>query len=106
MHRDNLVLFWIAEGFIEKQVNQLMEDTAEEYYYELISRNLLLPDPLYADQKWCKMHDLLRQLAHHLSKEDCLLGDPQFLEGKVVSKLRHLSLIIDKEMVVLPSVDN
>jgi hypothetical protein len=41
---------WVAEGFIEKKENQLMEDTAEEYYYELISRNLLIPDHVYVDQ--------------------------------------------------------
>ena len=87
MQRDHLVMSWLAEGFIEKKENQLMEDTAEEYYYELISRNLLIPDHVYVDQQWCKMHDLLRQLAHHLSKEDCLLGDPQLLESTIVSKL-------------------
>jgi Leucine-rich repeat (LRR) protein len=106
MRRNNLVRFWVAEGFIEKQGNQLMEDTAEEYYYELISRNLLLPDPFYAGQEWCKMHDLLRQLAHHLSKDDCFLGDPQLLEGTIVYKLRRVSFVTDKDMVVLPSVDN
>jgi hypothetical protein len=106
MQRDHLVKSWVAEGFIEKQGNKLMEDTAEEYYYELISRNLLLPDPSYADQKCCKMHDLLRQLACHLSKEDCFLGDPQFLEGTVVSKLRRVSFVTDKEMVILPGVEN
>jgi Leucine-rich repeat (LRR) protein len=52
------------------------------------------------------MHDLLRQLARHLSKEDCFFRDPQFLESKIVSKLRRLSLVTDKEMLVLPSVDN
>ncbi|TVU23516.1 hypothetical protein EJB05_25890, partial [Eragrostis curvula] len=60
---DHLVRYWIAEGFVGKHENQLMEDIAEEYYYELISMNLLLPDPLYFDQGRCKMHDLLRQLA-------------------------------------------
>jgi hypothetical protein len=106
MRRNNLVRFWVAEGFLEKQGNQLMEDTAEEYYYELISRNLLLPDPFYAGQEWCRMHDLLRQLAHHLSKDDCFLGDPQLLEGTIVYKLRRVSFVTDKDMVVLPSVDN
>jgi hypothetical protein len=106
MKCNTIVRFWVAEGFIEKQGNQLKEDTAEEYYCELISRNLLVPDPFYVDQECCKMHDLLRQLACHLSKQDCFLGDQQFLEGRVVSKLRRLSLVTDKEMLVLPSVDN
>uniref|UniRef100_A0A0A9DCE7 NB-ARC domain-containing protein n=1 Tax=Arundo donax TaxID=35708 RepID=A0A0A9DCE7_ARUDO len=102
MHRDVLVRLWIAESFIEKQENQPMEDTAEEYYYELIARNILLPDPNYFDQVECKMQDLLRQLAYHLSKEECFLGDPQSLEGETTSKLRRVSVVTDKGSVVLP----
>ncbi|TVU23523.1 hypothetical protein EJB05_25897, partial [Eragrostis curvula] len=102
---DHLVRYWIAEGFVGKHENQLMEDTAEEYYYELISRNLLLPDPLYFDQGRCKMHDLLRQLACHLSREECFIGDPQSLEDKSIPKLQRISVVTEKEVVVLPSFD-
>ncbi|CAN6226633.1 unnamed protein product [Urochloa humidicola] len=105
MYRDHLVRFWIAEGFIEKQENELMECTAEEYYYELISRNLLIVDPFVADQSRCKMHDLFRNLAHHLSKEECFHGDPQSLKGDSISKLRRVSVITDKDKIVLPNVD-
>jgi Leucine-rich repeat (LRR) protein len=105
MHRDHLIRFWIAEGFIEKQKNQLLEDTAEEYYYELISRNLLIPDPLHADHRFCKMHDLLRELAHHLSKEEYFHGDPQSLQGKSITKLRRVSVITDSDKIVLPNLD-
>ncbi|TVU23542.1 hypothetical protein EJB05_25916, partial [Eragrostis curvula] len=105
MHRDRLVRYWIAEGFVEKLENQLMEDTAEEYYYELISRNLLLPNPHYFDQSMCKMHDLLRQLACHLSREECFIGDPQSLEAKSMHKLRRISVVTEKEVVVSPSFD-
>nr|UBY07245.1 NBS-LRR disease resistance protein [Dasypyrum villosum] len=42
--RNEVTLLWIAEGFIEEQQGQLLEDIAEEYYYELIHRNLLQPD--------------------------------------------------------------
>ncbi|TVU23557.1 hypothetical protein EJB05_25931, partial [Eragrostis curvula] len=105
MYRDDLVRFWIVEGFIEKHDNQLMEDTAEEYYYELISRNLLLPDPLYFDQDRCKMHDHLRQLACHLSRQECFFGDPQSLENKYMPKLRRISVVTEKEVDVLSYFD-
>ncbi|CAL4982695.1 unnamed protein product [Urochloa decumbens] len=105
MNRDDLVRFWIAEGFIEKQGNQLLECTAEEYYYELISRNLLILDPLHVDQSMCKMHDLFRQLAHHLSEEECFHGDPQSLQGKSIYKLRRVSVVTDKDKIVLPNLD-
>nr|UBY07471.1 NBS-LRR disease resistance protein [Dasypyrum villosum] len=58
---------------------------AEEYYYELIHRNLLQPDSSSFDQSRCKMHDLLRQLACNISREECFVGD--------------------KDMLVLPRVD-
>ncbi|RCV38685.1 hypothetical protein SETIT_8G162500v2 [Setaria italica] len=89
LRRDDLVRLWIAEGFIEKQNNQLLEDTAEEYFCELISRNLLLPDPRYAEPYTCKMHDLLRQLAQHLSREES------------ISKLRRVSVVTCNDMISL-----
>jgi len=49
MHRDDLVRFWIAEGFVQEQETQLLEDTTKEYYYELIYRNLLQPHESVAD---------------------------------------------------------
>ncbi|TKW02219.2 hypothetical protein SEVIR_8G225934v4 [Setaria viridis] len=101
---DDLVKLWIAEGFIEKQKNQLLEDTAEEYFYELISRNLL-PDPMYANSYMCKMHDLLRQLAQHLSRNECFFGDPQSLEGRSISKLRRVLVVTGNNRISLPIVD-
>ncbi|RCV38687.1 hypothetical protein SETIT_8G162700v2 [Setaria italica] len=102
---DDLVRLWIAEGFIEKQNNQLLEDTAEEYFFELISRNLLLPDPRYAEPYRCKMHDLLRQLAQHLSREECFFGDPRSLDCRSISKLRRVSVVTCNDMISLPIVD-
>ncbi|TVU23538.1 hypothetical protein EJB05_25912 [Eragrostis curvula] len=103
MYRDTIIRLWVAEGFVEKHENELMEDTAKGYYYELISRNLLLPNPLYFGQDRCKMHDLLRQLACHLSREECFLGGPQSLEAKSTSKLRRVSVVTETEVDVLPS---
>ncbi|XBH59048.1 hypothetical protein VPH35_080361 [Triticum aestivum] len=78
MYRDDLIRLWVAEGFVEEHKGQLLEDTAEEYYYELIYRNLLQLDPLRFDHSMCKMHDLLRQLAQHFSRDenycDCVGG--------------------------------
>ncbi|CAL4951682.1 unnamed protein product [Urochloa decumbens] len=105
MHRDDLVRFWVAEGFIENQQGQLMEDIAEEYYYELISLNLIVPDPGYVDLRACRMHIPLWNLAQHLSGEECFIGDPQLLEGKSISKLQRVSVVTDKDTVVFPTVD-
>ncbi|GJN28201.1 hypothetical protein PR202_gb16298 [Eleusine coracana subsp. coracana] len=45
MYRSDLIRFWIAEGFVEEE-EELLEDTAEDYYNELIYRHLLQPDPI------------------------------------------------------------
>ncbi|XP_062182780.1 putative disease resistance protein RGA4 [Phragmites australis] len=105
MHRDDLIRYWVAEGFVQQQEEQLPEDTAKEYYFELICRNLLQPIPGYADYSRCKMHDLLRQLSQHLSQDECFHGEPQSLEAKSLSRLRRVSIVTDRDSVVLPNVD-
>jgi Leucine-rich repeat (LRR) protein len=102
--RDDLIRFWVAEGFVEKHEEQLLEDTAVEYYYELIYRNLLQPDHSFFDHSRCKMHDLLRQLAHHISREESFFGNPQSVEATTLSKLRHVSFVTDKDSVAFPNV--
>nr|ALO70192.1 NBS-LRR-like resistance protein [Oryza sativa] len=105
IYRDDLIRMWVAEGFVEVHKDQLLEDTAEEYYYELISRNLLQPVYTSFDQSECKMHDLLRQLACHLSREECYIGDPTSLEDNNMCKLRRILVITEKDKVVIPSMD-
>jgi len=104
MLRDDLVRYWIAEGFVQEQETQLLEDTAEEYYYELIYRNLLQPNETIADYARCKMHDLLRKLAQHLSGEDIFCGDSQSLETKSLTKLRCITIVTGKEFSIAPSM--
>ncbi|CAN6373049.1 unnamed protein product [Urochloa humidicola] len=106
MHHDDLFRFWVAEGFVQEQEKQLLEDTAEEYYYELIYRNLLQPDPFFADYSRCKMHDLLRKVAQHISGQEIFVEDQQSLEAKSWHKLRRVSIVAGKEFLVSPSVHN
>ncbi|VAH56691.1 unnamed protein product [Triticum turgidum subsp. durum] len=105
IERDKVTWLWIAEGFIEEQQGQLLEDIAEEYYYELIHRNLLQPDILSFSQARCKMHDLLRQLACNISREECFIGDVETLRGEYMSKLRRVTAINYKDKLVLPSMN-
>ncbi|CAD6342755.1 unnamed protein product [Miscanthus lutarioriparius] len=86
IYRDDIVRMWVAEGFIDKQDDRVLEDIAEEYYYELIYRNLLQPDYYYSvDLTQCRMHDLLRQLACHLSRAELFVGDPDSAGVTVMS---------------------
>lgn len=103
--RDDIVRLWVAEGFVEEQPGQLREETAEQYYYELIHRNLLQPDGSTFDHTKCKMHDHLRQLACYLSREECFVGDTELIGGQRMSKLQRLSVVTNKDMFVIPIVD-
>ncbi|XP_047091279.1 putative disease resistance protein RGA4 [Lolium rigidum] len=104
--RHDIIRLWVAEGFVEEQQGQLVEDTAEDYYDELIHRNLLEPVGAYFDHVRCKMHDLLRHLACYLSREECFVGDPESLRVSSMSKMRRLTAIPKKDLLVLPSMDN
>ncbi|CAL4988301.1 unnamed protein product [Urochloa decumbens] len=105
MYGVDLIRFWIVEGFVEEQAGQLLEDTAQEYYTELIYRNLLQPDPIFVGEGRCIMHDLIRCLAQHLSQDECFCGDPQSLDAKSLSRLRRISIVADNGSVMLPDMD-
>ncbi|KAH0777693.1 hypothetical protein KY290_009104 [Solanum tuberosum] len=59
-----LIRLWIAEHFVKARNNKRLEMVAEEYLNELIDRSLILTGEQKANgrMKFCKIHDLLRQL--------------------------------------------
>lgn len=72
IRRDAVAYWWATEGFVrEEHVNSIYE-TAEGYYLELIRRNLLQPKPEFIDKGESTMHDLLRSLGQHLTKDHSL----------------------------------
>ncbi|TVU23563.1 hypothetical protein EJB05_25937, partial [Eragrostis curvula] len=105
IYREDIVRMWVAEGFIDEKDGQILEDTAEEYYHELISRNILQSDISCVDHSQCRMHDLLRQLACYLSKEECFIGDPESIGSNILTKIRRILVLTKKDMVALPSMD-
>ncbi|KAJ1276833.1 hypothetical protein BS78_05G246100 [Paspalum vaginatum] len=105
IYRDDILRMWLAEGFIDEEDGRLLEDTAEDYYYDLIYRNLLQVDNSMADLSACRVHDLLRHLACHLSKQECFVGDPESIKTNVISRFRRISIVSTKAMVVLPGME-
>ncbi|KAF7032614.1 hypothetical protein CFC21_043771 [Triticum aestivum] len=70
--RDAVAYWWVAEGFVRKEDGCSIHQTAERYYYELIRRNLLQPKPETVDQAVSTIHDVLRSLGQHLTKDHSL----------------------------------
>ncbi|KZV20989.1 hypothetical protein F511_29604 [Dorcoceras hygrometricum] len=58
-----LTLMWIAEGFIQKKIGISLEETAEDYIEDLISRNLVMAEMVSpgGKVKTCRIHDMLRE---------------------------------------------
>uniref|UniRef100_A0ACD5TRX7 Uncharacterized protein n=2 Tax=Avena sativa TaxID=4498 RepID=A0ACD5TRX7_AVESA len=69
INRDAVSYWWVAEGFVRKERGRSIYKTAEGYYYELIKRNLLQPKPEFVNQGVSTMHDVLRSLGQHLTKD-------------------------------------
>ncbi|XP_057801501.1 putative late blight resistance protein homolog R1C-3 isoform X3 [Salvia miltiorrhiza] len=59
-----LMRLWVSEGFLKPIINKSSKTIAKEYLKELVDRNLILVHELgkLGNIKFCKMHDLLRDL--------------------------------------------
>ncbi|XP_006356854.1 disease resistance protein RPP13 [Solanum tuberosum] len=67
---EKLMHLWLAEGFIPRIREEHMEDIAENFLHELISRSLIQVAETFFDKFFaCKIHDLLRDLAVQKSME-------------------------------------
>jgi hypothetical protein len=67
----SLLRMWIAEGFIPKDDNRTLEETAESYLEDLVQRSLVQVKSRSSDSiKDCCIHVLLRDLAIQKAKEN------------------------------------
>ncbi|KAJ4812101.1 Disease resistance protein (CC-NBS-LRR class) family [Rhynchospora pubera] len=104
--RSNIVRECIAEGIIQQREDELLEDTAEEYYNELIRRGLLQPERSYymgqEDNAWCRMHDIVRTFAHYIARGYNYYGNPASLSLDCVRKLHRLSIACQGDVAIIP----
>ncbi|KAL7233912.1 hypothetical protein ACSBR1_017505 [Camellia fascicularis] len=87
---EELVLLWMAEGFIQKQRKKQMEDVGGEYFRELLSRSFFQPS---STSKFV-MHDLINDLAQVVARDTCLRLDDKFKDQEQyrnLKKVRHSS---------------
>ncbi|CAL5382948.1 unnamed protein product [Camellia sinensis] len=67
---EELVLLWMAEGFIQQQREKQMEDVGGEYFRELLSRSFFQPSSTGKSSKFV-MHNLIHDLAQVVARETC-----------------------------------
>jgi Leucine-rich repeat (LRR) protein len=90
LEKKTVVRLWIAEGFVhESKSEKTMEELADEYFDELVSRSLI--------NRWSvndlaryKMHDLINDLATMVSSSYCIRYEHRKLQESV-ERVRHLS---------------
>ncbi|RWR79767.1 putative disease resistance protein RGA1 [Cinnamomum micranthum f. kanehirae] len=87
---DELILIWIAQGFIQSRGSMQMEEVGREYLDDLCSRSLLNRQEHWPSDYIYTMHDLTHDLARSvLGAEFLEMGDGK--PDTNVEKVRHLS---------------
>ncbi|KAG5582644.1 hypothetical protein H5410_053271 [Solanum commersonii] len=88
--KDQLIQLWMAEGFLHPcQETTVMEDIGNNFF-QLLLRNSLLQDVVLDEHnniKYCKMHDLVHDLAGDILKSK--LFDPKGNDGEKLSQVRY-----------------
>ncbi|XP_022759463.1 putative disease resistance protein At3g14460 [Durio zibethinus] len=93
---EELILLWMAEGFVPQLKGIRMEDLARKYFHDLLSRSFF--QQRSPDKSVYVMHGLVHDLAKAVSEgicfrlEDILEGGNQY---KIPKTGRHLSYIRD-----------
>ncbi|XP_022847344.1 disease resistance RPP8-like protein 3 isoform X2 [Olea europaea var. sylvestris] len=80
-----LIKLWAAEGFLKPVRGKTLEEVAEEYLGDLISRNLILISEKSSTGKikTCSIHDMVRDLCLRKAQEErfCHVTNNVFAEG-------------------------
>ncbi|XP_022880668.1 putative disease resistance protein RGA4 [Olea europaea var. sylvestris] len=83
IHREDLIQLWMAEGFLLDDRENNME-TSGNKCFNILLQNSFLQEPvrdMYGNIQYCKMHDLVRELACSISNsesfnaKDCSIDD-------------------------------
>ncbi|XP_060669350.1 putative disease resistance RPP13-like protein 1 [Ziziphus jujuba] len=89
--KHDLVLLWMAENFLQQSTrNKRMEDVGDEYFNELVSRSFFQRSN--RGEEYFVMHDLIHDLARHVSRNNCLTLADGNSEEVLMVKVRHLAI--------------
>ncbi|TVU39679.1 hypothetical protein EJB05_13111, partial [Eragrostis curvula] len=99
-NKQHIIRLWIAQGFVFSEEGIQPEDTAMQYFDELLCRSFFQCSPIYNDQKDdFTMHELFHDLAASVSKDECLRSEEPFCS--LPENICHLSLVSDCKTIVL-----
>ncbi|MED6184471.1 hypothetical protein PIB30_047731 [Stylosanthes scabra] len=87
--KEELVLLWMAENFLQPVSKKTLEEVGEEYFDELIARSFFQPHS--TREKKFVMHDLVHDLAMIFAGKFYFRAEELENGDEVDSKTRHLS---------------
>lgn len=104
--RKRLIRMWIAEGFVKEISGKTMEEVANHYFIQLIDRSMIQAVTLHARDvvKACRVHDLMRDIANHMLKEELFGAVLEEGESTIQEKQRRLAIY--DTSIVLPDMMN
>ncbi|XP_066383730.1 putative disease resistance RPP13-like protein 3 [Miscanthus floridulus] len=72
IEKDSLIWKWVAEGFIEKKTGTSLFQRGEEYFHQLINRNMIQGTKSVLDGiiHHCRVHDMVLDLIRDLAGEE------------------------------------
>ncbi|CAO2168065.1 unnamed protein product [Urochloa humidicola] len=95
--KEDLVMQWIAEGFVSKSPRLEAEDVAGNYFNELVNMSMIQPveiDHVNEEVVTCKVHDIMLDLIREKSAEENfndVVDDPQASSG-LHKRIRRASI--------------
>jgi Leucine-rich repeat (LRR) protein len=93
--KSTLIQLWIAQGFVKScdDQNQCLEEVANEYFKDLLWRSFFQEASTddFGDISYCKMHDLMHDLA--ILVAGSLIATLDDKERSLHEKTRHVSIV-------------
>jgi hypothetical protein len=109
MVKDELVKMWMAQGYLKETPSRDMELVGEEYFQVLATRSFFQDLKKYdRDDIRFKMHDIVHDFAHYMTKNECLTMDVNNLREPTTEtsceRVRYLSMELSEETSFLGSI--
>ncbi|KAJ0624765.1 putative virus X resistance protein-like, coiled-coil [Helianthus annuus] len=106
LKKDELILLWVANGFIPPKGETDLYVIGEEIFSCLIWKSLFQVENGFRDGiDTCKMHDLVHDMARHVMRHDCLVIEPACNKDGIPNEVLHLSSSCPDEKLILSSED-
>ncbi|CAD6258377.1 unnamed protein product [Miscanthus lutarioriparius] len=111
IRKKDVVMQWIAEGFVSKVQGQDAEDVASNYFNELVNRSMILPNDVnYQNEVLsCKVHDrMLNLILNECAEENFMTkNDRSDVSLYLHNTVRRLSMQYDngKQSTISPATN-